>query len=306
MKKFFIVVMALVFCAGGIFTVEKVSAQEKVIQIISMNGTIESISDTQVTIKKAQTSEIVVANLNAETYILNGADGNKLSKENLAINMNITVYAPNRMASSMPPQISAIAIIIGDNTPKTARYIKAADVKAVDGAVKVTDVNNTIIVTVTKDVIPYPTQIKSGDELLVWYSKMTMSMPGQTTAEKAMVIRHERADIIAHLGAGVISAGGREINTAPVKKADTVMLPLRSVAEALGHDVTWKDGSILVQARGGNMSYTLNIGNVNYGKARMNVELAYAPEIIGGATYVPMEFFSVLMNKSVDVIDTHI
>ena len=51
---------------------------------------------------------------------------------------------------------------------------------------------------------------------------------------------------------------------------------------------------------------TVTIGSNNYGRLKMAVQLDTAPEIVNGTTLVPVEFFTDVLNLTVDINDSHI
>lgn len=55
-------------------------------------------------------------------------------------------------------------------------------------SVKVLNSNNDLIATVDAEACEEFNKIKAGDNLLVWYNMMTMSLPGQTHATKAVIL----------------------------------------------------------------------------------------------------------------------
>lgn len=74
-----------------------------------------------------------------------------------------------------------------------------------------------------------------------------------------------------------------------------VMVPLQPVADALGTDVTWDEKSPTVQV---GMHAGLTIGEDAYLFARMApIQLGAAPEIVEGTIYVPMAFFTKIMQQ---------
>ena len=85
------------------------------------------------------------------------------------------------------------------------------------------------------------------------------------------------------------------------KKGETVMVPLREVAEnQLGLKVTWKNEDRSVEIGEGPQWTSIKIGVNSYFFARMApFELSYAPEIKNNLTYVPVEFFTEVLRYNV-------
>ncbi|QNL44142.1 copper amine oxidase N-terminal domain-containing protein [Oscillibacter hominis] len=117
--------------------------------------------------------------------------------------------------------------------------------------------------------------------------------------------------------AGLISpAAGNSADTAPertytiqVNGEDTgiqacVMVPLRAIAEKLGFQVTWSNGTVLVD--NGVMHTTVTIGKDSYIVTTSNPDLVgmsapfslgAAPYVTDGVTYVPLGLFDALLGS---------
>lgn len=78
---------------------------------------------------------------------------------------------------------------------------------------------------------------------------------------------------------------------------ESVMLPLRAYAEALGYVVAWEDGKVTISKD--DATVYLATGETTYvNAAGEEVELE-APENIDGTLYVPEEFFTVILGEEV-------
>lgn len=87
------------------------------------------------------------------------------------------------------------------------------------------------------------------------------------------------------------------------KKGDTVMVPLREVAEnQLGLKVTWKNEDRSVEIGQGPQWTSVKIGENSYFFARIApFKLSQAPEIKEGLTYVPVEFFTEVLRYDTSI-----
>ncbi len=79
----------------------------------------------------------------------------------------------------------------------------------------------------------------------------------------------------------------------------TYMVPLRSIAEDLGYEVTW-DPQKGAGVAGG---YLKNNVNSYYTANSEKTQLDMPPQIIGGRTYVPVEYFSQVLKENVFYYD---
>lgn len=158
--------------------------------VLSTTGKITAIDGNRITVKgEGQFSEVVVV-VTDNTYIADGKKGKIKKMKNLKVGKEVTVYYSNKMTRSLPPQAEAYAVVIGKDIIKQGKFFKVEKVitNKEEKLIKVVNSNQDIIATITEDVYEDYAQIKEGDNLLLWYDIMTMSMPGQTNAYKVVVL----------------------------------------------------------------------------------------------------------------------
>ncbi|AEG60903.1 copper amine oxidase N-terminal domain-containing protein [Desulforamulus ruminis] len=139
----------------------------------------------------------------------------------------------------------------------------------------------------------------TGGKLVVLYDVTTKSIPAQTNPIKVIVLlekaqeptEKEKTAPAESVPTMDIVVNDQIIDApAPYVKEDgTVMVPMRTIAEALGFEVTWnseKQGVLL------DNHITLTLGQDYYTYLETApVKLGAAPEVIGGKTFVPLQFF---------------
>lgn len=105
-----------------------------------------------------------------------------------------------------------------------------------------------------------------------------------------------------------ISVDGETIEAAkPITTENSVMLPARAVAQALGFEVAWNNDSQLVTLTKIPQYITFQIGVDGYTFARTApMPLGTAPTLIDGVTYIPVEVISELMSLKVEKIGNSI
>ena len=84
-------------------------------------------------------------------------------------------------------------------------------------------------------------------------------------------------------------------------QAGTVMVPLRSVAEALGYNVSWNEQLRSVQL-GVAIHLWIDSTEVHHGRMAP-IEISTAPVIIDDRTFVPLDFFHLVLGQSVYVFE---
>lgn len=153
-----------------------------------LNGVIVAVEGRRIEVKDDD-GRSVIGLLNRDTYIIDGAKGNLRLPGVLQEGQKVSLYYSSRMTRSLPPQAAAYAIVLGA-AQDTPLFFPVAQVQlAEDGkAVRVLNDNNDIIATIDSAACPDYEQILPGDMLLVWTKAMTMSLPAQTNADKAVIL----------------------------------------------------------------------------------------------------------------------
>ncbi|MDU4959136.1 MAG: copper amine oxidase N-terminal domain-containing protein [Sporomusaceae bacterium] len=279
--------------------------------VLSTSGRIESINDRQVTVSGQGAFETIILYISPATYLRDGIDGQPLELAALRPGDAVTAYYGPVLTKSLPPQGQALALLVGGKGSERGKYLAVAAVEpAPEQAVRVLNSNRDMLVTLRPEMLPDLKRIKKRSELIVWYDMVAMSMPGQTAAEKAVLLP-ARPDLRVHTGAGVIVVDGRELPLAEgdliVSEGDKLLLPLRIVAESLGYSVEWLAEPAGVRLlEDGREAAVLTIGSDVYAQRGESVRLPYAPELTGGKTLVPLQFFREVLGLQVEVNSGHI
>ena len=159
--------------------------------MLRMSGAVTEIDGNRVVIR-GEGQECIVALIDDETYVIKGAKGKLRSAKDLKVGQEVMAYYSARMTRSLPPQAQAYAIIIGDvRKDYLPQYFVVDQVQqAADGScVRVLNSTHDVIARIDKYACEEYASIKQGDELLLWSRIMTMSLPGQTNAEKVVILK---------------------------------------------------------------------------------------------------------------------
>ena len=104
------------------------------------------------------------------------------------------------------------------------------------------------------------------------------------------IAKANSADIKVHLGAGTIVMDQQELVLTPdeaiMVQEDTVYLPL--------------------SMEKGDQTYFMTIGSNQYVRNGQTITLDNAPILVNGKTMVPVTFFTNVMNKTVEVSNSHV
>ena len=157
-------------------------------EVLFTTGKIFEVNENMIVVKGEH--NLIAAMITDETHLLNGKNGKARKLSSFKVGKEVTVYHSPKMTRSIPAQTLSYAIVLGSNDEKQGKYFKVDKVTlSEDGSyVSVIDTNHNLIATIDKKACKDFTSIESGDELIVWYNMMTMSLPARTNAQKALIL----------------------------------------------------------------------------------------------------------------------
>lgn len=303
MKK----ILAAALC---LLTISGSALAQSVPKELQMAGSVTDRNGDMITITNDnKKTDSVALHITDDTFVIQNGTGYYLNGFDIREGEQVKAWYGPVLTRSLPPQGKADAVIAGEqNDRPTFTYFNIGKVEPQeDGSVRVLNVNESQYVTIFPQVYPDVAELKAGDKMLLWYEFTTMSMPGQATATKAVLLKQGPADINISTTAGVIAMDGKELaNVKLVEKNNTLYVPLRQVAEALGYTVTWNGDAQTAVVYDGPRSAVCTIGSYDYGQQRMRVQLQYTPELIDGVTMVPVEMLEHVLGYSVKISASYV
>jgi len=284
----------------------------------SFTGKVISISESEhvkgmkyYTVENEEKAPAIIV-VTSNTYILDN--------EEINVGSTITGYyhANAPMIMIYPPQYSTEVVVVEreDRNVKVDLFDK--DYVSSDNLLKLNISDDTVIVSENGEAF---TGELADRKLVVVYGPSTRSIPAQTTPEKIVVLdkdviddtdNQEDASPVAPID---VSNEAILVKDQPVSGhyayvssytngQGVVMVPLRAIAESLGHEVTW-DNDFRRVTIDSDISFT--IGTDSFVKGEKTIELGTAPEISQDRTFVPLSFFRQVIGTNVaDVIDGQI
>lgn len=299
MKKILTLVLTVCFALSGVVLAAPGKELSAAPQVLTTFGTIVSVDGRRVTVRGEGNFKEVVLSVDETAYIVDGQSGEDADFDSLRAGDKIAAYYGPRLTRSIPPQGNAIALVRGERKG-SGFYMRVEEITSLPGGgVRVLCSNRDRLVTILPEVFPQVDQMHKGTELLAWYDIMTMSLPGQATAQKVRILMPKQ-EITVHPEDGYASIGQKQVRFR--QKSETVYLPLRAVAEAAGFDVRWTAASQSAELISGARTATLNIGSNDYGKHKMRVRLPQAPYLADGTTMAPLDFFSEILELPVRIV----
>ena len=270
MKKILAAALCLLTISGSALAQSVPKELQTAGSVTGRNGDMITITNDN---KK---TDSVALHITDDTFVIQNGTGYYLNGFDIREGEHVKAWYGPVLTRSLPPQGKADAVIAGEqNERPTFTYFNIGKVEPQeDGSVRVLNVNESQYVTIFPQVYPDVAELKAGDKMLLWYEFTTMSMPGQATATKAVLLKQGPADINISTTAGVIAMDGKELaDVKLVEKNNTLYVPLRQVAEALGYTVTWNGDAQTAVVYDGPRSAVCTIGSYDYGQQRMRVQL---------------------------------
>lgn len=156
--------------------------------VLFTSGKIVEVNENMIVVKGEH--NIIAAMITDDTYLLNGKNGKAKKLSSFKVGKEVTVYHSPKMTRSLPAQSAAFAVVLGDNSEKMGKFFKVEDVTMSEDKtyVSVINTNESLIATVDKKANKNFAEIKAGDNLMVWYDMMTMSLPARTNANKVVIL----------------------------------------------------------------------------------------------------------------------
>lgn len=156
--------------------------------VLFTSGKIVEVNENMIVVKGEH--NIIAAMITDDTYLLNGKNGKAKKLSSFKVGKEVTVYHSPKMTRSIPAQSAAYAVVLGDYSEKMGKFFKVEEVTMSEDKtyVSVINTNESLIATVDKKANKNFAEIKAGDNLMVWYDMMTMSLPARTNANKVVVL----------------------------------------------------------------------------------------------------------------------
>ena len=282
--------MGSVAAPGATFAKEEVKTEVKSEEatFILVNGTIDSVEksddSTQYTIKGKEESPVLTVTDSTLVFDNTGKEvelkkGDKVSAYTNANKPMILIY---------PPQYTPDAVIVEKGNDSTA-VVGTFDDELTDLQLKLqlNVEDSTDISSVSGDKLK--AEDLKGQNLVVFYTSSTKSIPAQTTPEKVIVLDGEAANEVDQ------DATVEQIIENDHYMVDGVkMVPLRLLAEKLGYVVDSTGTGAIVSK--GAPSYTITRGQKEYGYNKSLMQFEAEPELLEPKkTYVPVGLIEEMM-----------
>jgi len=253
----------------------------------------------------------VMLNTDANTLFVDG-NGYKTSIEAIENGTSLKVIASQAMTMSLPPQSYAHVIMTADDNGGYPIYAEVDRITTDDNGNIVFSSKDGIYDIVygegitsvesfaTRNIVTAQ-DIKEGSRILVFADIMTMSIPALVPANR-IVLLPEVTEIVENSKPEAVTVNGEAVDATILEKDGMILLPVRAIAEKMGLDVAWDDGLKAVTVGTVPMGATFNIGLNSYTKARMMPQtLSAAPIAEEGRTYVPVDFFTEILESQVTI-----
>ena len=276
--------------------------EDQEFEYIRFEGVVDGIEEDEDSFRilvKRDTEEgldALYAYIHEDMLLLSEKNMDEASREDIEVGMEVSViyHKSTVMALSYPPLLGPDVVILHDGAEHST-YVEYfdEDLLSADGSLVLNISDETEIVDFEGNALAKEDLYEK--DLVIFYSIVMTSHPGQTTPHKVIVMPERETETPE---ASIVL--NEEVITTD---EGVIMIPLRLVAEALGFEVTWNGEEKSVEVvRGPNWS-TLTIGRNVYNFAKMLVKLETAPVIVDGSTYVPLSFAEQVLQANVEIYE---
>lgn len=226
-----------------------------------------------------------------------------IKREDLEKGMEVSVFFKENtpMTLSIPPQTTPDALVIHDS--KEDGFVKVAhfneELVDSDNKLKLNISDDTLLVDAKGNKVDK--EDIEDEDLMVFYTVSTKSIPAQTTPEKVIVLDDGVEKTISVMDKLMIEGKEFKLDYEIYEEDDHYMVALRPIGEALGYEVKWNNEERSAELTKGAQWTKVTIGEDNYNFAKMLVKLGKAPVIKDNKTYVPVEFIEEVLKLEIEV-----
>ena len=240
----------------------------------------------------------LVAHIGEDVILLDDKDGVVIEASKIKKGDKVSLLFPANtpVTSSEPGQMTPELIVLRNNTK--AMNVTLDEFNKEDTG-RLTSTDNMIALNIFEDtkVVNLEGEKVSHDELdgrklVVFYDIMTMSIPGQTSPKKVIVLENTNMFEVSELDKVVLEGKEVKLEDGLYRDEDeNLMMPLREIVEELGYEVKWNQEDFSIELVKGPQWTSLKIGENRYSFAKMAAfELEAAPVLKDAKTYVPVSF----------------
>jgi len=273
-------------------------------EFIGFYGTIKEIQEEEgrlsivVENDQEEPGNIAIFYVLEETFLVSNKTMDIVDRSYLEEGMKVMAYYPSDIILPMiyPPRIPADVVAVMENEEYTNVEVYRFDenLLSTDGILQIFPDEETVIVDREGNLLKKE-DIRNS-KAVVFYGIAELSLPAKAVPQKVIVLKEQLKDT----GRAVIEGVETVLNKPMYMKDNTIMVPLRQIAEALGYEVKWNGENYSVEIMKGAHWFLVKIGEDDYNFAKMKTQLGIAPELVDSTTYVPVEFLE-LMGLNVDI-----
>ena len=293
-------------------------AQQHQPDLVRVQGTVSVEEDRILVTNSSEWAEYpeIVLNVAEDTLILNAVDGGAMAAEDLREGEYVYAYVSPAMTRSLPPIATAAVILAAIPADYgVPAYSTVEQVNVWEGRTSILMSDDVTYSMGDAELLAGPgftcgtitlADITPGCGLLAWYDMLAESFPARAWPVKVMVIPSPY-DAWAELEPGKLAVNGTEVELTaaeqPYVEGETLMVPVRAFAEALGCQVLWDPARPdKIAVRGEKTEYLLILGNdrANTGDGGSGTALTGTLTARNGVSFLPADDLLDLHNVRVE------
>jgi len=238
----------------------------------------------------------------------------RITNEDIKVGNSVTAYYSEKVTKSIPPQSTASAILLNalDEDAATLYMTVKEETRRGDDFICYLNEEGSMIVsfaegldftTIDGEKLSYK-DIMIGDEILVWYDIVLTSYPGQTGADKAVLVdRKDKAVQTVEIAEdGTIKLFDKTFNVGNmIIDENIIRLPLRNFFENLGYEVGWNDQFKTISLIKGEETISVSPAYNYYEINGERITVTDGFLIVNGSTYASLDFYERLFNIKFEI-----
>ena len=273
-------------------------------------GTIKKVTVTDgvihVEVLKGENNESIILNISDSTKIVDSVKRTAVAPKDLIVGSTVYAWHSPFTTRSLPAIANAEALIVNvaQDVPAGQFFEVEKVTKNKDGSVTILNAEQDIYFTIPKNTkIPLfntdktirLSAIKPGTKLVVWYTVMALSYPGQTGSDQLIAFADEYDGYVS-VADTAIRVNGASVRYKALLENGMVLLPAQDVARKLGFSTNYQSKTkTLTLKKSGKVVAVIEAGKDTFtyqGEERYTT----APIVKNGRMYVELSLFGELGN----------
>ncbi|AFS79662.1 copper amine oxidase domain-containing protein [Gottschalkia acidurici 9a] len=265
-------------------------------EIIESNGRLSIL----VEIENNDTFEKAMFKISDDVILLSDKTKDFINHEDLKEGAKINVFCNEKTDTkrNISPILNPSVIVVNEAEELTPVKVSKfnEELISIDNQLKLNISDKTILIDRNESLLNEE-DIYNKDLIVFYGPSVTMSIPGQTSANKIIALKPK----IKVLDKVLIDKKEKALKNNMYTSKGVTMIPLREISESLGYKVSWNKENKLAGLSKGNKFIKVGLNEDKYSFEKMILKLGAESEVKDGTTYVPLDFTNKVLKLNLEV-----